>query len=537
MLFLIFPFISLSFNEAYFENIEDECICAVNPNECNQYCDCDPFCTDDQKDQFLFHLSESLGQNKMSCDPNSKIDKVNTDSIKKYLINGITCYSVEGREYGKKIDNYSPVDFSLENFDMVTELPFVQDKFKVDVNVSYKNGEKVIGAHSTDESHNFYLPISIGSICSNALIPIRFNISYPNYTCRFTPPDNINSANSYFPQSLLIQAITNRNNSKNDQVNFNGYVDILMDLTLRRTFLNLQYIFWVDSNSSSILNVSMKIIPSTESFQASSRFIGFSSLVFFGEDTNNIDNTYTPFMMGYYYGTPLMADNREEDIDKTFFDVSYRTAIKVDSNDILFGANTTIVKLFDDIDYGKVNDTYSVDGIENEFENYNAALIKKVLYNLFPQHKYIFKSYGSIIAGRETNVIIENLLTFNGSNTYISSDHQFPIAYWTFYYKRFNKEDAPVFLLQKFIPSLVIPKNLDIIKNKGMIRIIFIELDEDGNIFSDEEARFHSGQYSTLFDFFFMDKRDALNTIGIFFCFAIMASIWCWYACFFYIED
>lgn len=108
-----------------------------------------------------------------------------------------------------------------------------------------------------------------------------------------------------------------------------------MDMAFRRTFLNLQYIFCVDSNSSSILKVTMKIIPSTSSFQAS-RFIGVSSLVFFGEDTYNIDNTYTPSKMRYYYGAPLMADDREGDIDHTFFfffDVSCRTPIRVDSND------------------------------------------------------------------------------------------------------------------------------------------------------------------------------------------------------------
>lgn len=540
MIFLILPLISFSLNEAYFENqenLENQCICAVKSNECSPYCYCDPHCTSEQKEEFNFYLSESYSLYKIACDPHDRIDKINLNSIEKHLINGNNCYLIKGKEYGKKISNLNSLDFGLANFSHLTYSTFTQNVnnyFEVDSNVSYKDKEKIIGSFSTSKPHYFYLPIAIGSSCSNALIPIRFNVSYPNYTCRFSSPSNLTQRH-YFPQNLVIEYIADRIEDPNNQVYFHGFLDTLLEINNPHTFLNLQYIFEVNLTNSSIINVTLKVIPSTSSFQPSSNFAGISSQVFFGENINQLDNTYTPLSMGYYYGCPLMADS-SNDPDLTSFDVSNRQPIQIDSNDVLFGINSTIIKIFRSENNANSN-TYDISYIRKELPNMPDIQINQIINNMFPRYKYIHKSYGSVIAGRDTSLFVENPELFGPNNTHISNDHTFPIAYWTFYYKKFNNESNPIFMIQKFIPSLVLPSNTNLEHTKGMIKVVFIELDDNGKISSDEEVRFHSGKFSTLFDFFFMDESDALNTIGIFFCFAIIATIWSWYSCFFYIED
>ncbi|KAK8895678.1 hypothetical protein M9Y10_024148 [Tritrichomonas musculus] len=535
ILCFILPLISFSINEAYFENQKNQCICAIKPNECNPYCDCDPFCTPEQKEEFknYFYLPESDGKYKMSCDPNNRIDKTNLKSIKEVDLNNIKCFSIEGSEFGKKIYNYDSADFGFGNLDEAVESSFVPIKFKNFNNVSYMPGQILVGNGSISNIAPFYFPVAIGSSASNAFIPIRFNASFPKYTGRLLK-------DRFFFSEVVITTIRGHNGTTKNSTTFIGYDQMRRDIIKRQAFLDIQYIFRCDENYTTILNASMKKLPAPELVQdiPDSNYFYSSFQVFFSKDANERDNTYLPLQMGYYYGTPIMAVNKTSIPNPTKFEVADRIPIKKNADDILFGVNATIILSLDQDDDKSINidDVYDVTYL-TDLKISTPSAIKDIIYKLFPPYNYIFKTYGMIFPeGGGTSLYVNRTSTFDESNTNINSGLKFPIAYWTFYYKKFNNHSAPAFLLQRFIPSLAIPNVTDFGK-QGMIKVAFIELDDDGNLFLEDEVRFQSGKFSTLFDFFFMDKSDALKTIGIFFCFAIIATIWCWYACFFYIED
>lgn len=533
ILFYIYPLISFSIDEAYFENQENQCICAIKPNECNPYCDCDPFCTPEQKEEFKkdFHLPESHGLLKMSCDPKNRIDKVNLKSIKEVDLNNVKCFSIEEKEFGKKIQNYDSAYFGIGSFDEVVDSSLTQNKFRNFLNVSYMSGQILVGNKTENDVQHFYFPIGIGSSSSNAFLPIRFNVSYPRYTSRFIK-------SRFFLSEVVIGSILDHNGTSANATTFAGYDQMERDVMDQQAFLDLQYIFRCDENYSYIIEASMKKLPAPELVQdvPDSDYFYSSFQVFFRKDANERDNTYTPLQMGYYYGTPIMAMNRTNIENPTKFDVNDRTPIRENADDVLFGVNATIIKSLDKGDDNlNIDDVYDITYLTNQI-NSSPDTIKNVISQLFPPYKYIFKTYGSIFPEGVTSLYINRTSIFNESNTHINSQLKFPIAYWTFYYKKFNTISAPVFLLQRFIPSLAIPNATDFGK-QGMIKIAFVELDDDGNLFLEDETKFHSGKFSYLFDFFFMGKSDALSTIGIFFCFAVLATVWSWYACFFYIED
>lgn len=546
LFFNILLFKSSSFNEAYFENQENQCICAIKTHECNTYCDCDPFCTIEQKDEFnkYFQLPESFVSYKIACDPHNRIDKTNINSISKEIIDGVACYSIKEKEYGKKIINFSPKDFGLDIFDHSVDNPLIHNKFVDNNTTPYQIGDKLIGYHFLDDDkyyQYFYLPVAIGSIIANAFLPIRFGISYPNYTCRLFFNQSI-YPRAYVIENLTIQNIISRNLSHSTLVANLGFFPLLFNLNeLIYSFFDFQYIFKVNFTTNTVDNVSIKFISQRGTFQEGiddqdlPSSIDFSSKVFFRENANEFDNIYQALPMGYYYGVPLIADIRnDDDVKPYFFNIEKRTPIKENSEDILFGVNATIIKFYDEDNYSSIDKVYNYSYLLDE--GFDEKVIKQILFGLFPPYKYIHKSYGSIVASPDTCFYIDRISTFNSLNTDLSYDLQFPIAYWTFFYKVFNNESAPVYLLQKFVPSLALPRKLDENKKQGMIKVIFIELDSKGNIYSKEEERFHSGKFSILFDFLFVES-DSLKTISVFFCFAILGTIWSWYTCFFYIED
>lgn len=504
IIFIIFPLVSFSLDESYFENQNNQCICAVKPFVCNPYCDCDPFCTDEQKKEFDIKLPESYSGKKISCDPKEHIKNTNLNSIHKEIVNGINCYSIKGNEDGKKIQNYSPKDFGIDNYNQAIDEPFAKNKFSSHTGMYYE-GEKVIANNANDAIglKNVYFPIAVGSSTSNAFIPFLAGVSYPNYSCRFHSQNPFSDISSFSIFNTIFDPL-----GKETWLTFPAFRNFFSTAYRTNYILNLQYILTVDDlNTSNPNNFSIKQIPPPiENLDFPNEFMIFSFEVFFGSKANYQDNIYQPLNMGYYFGTPIMVDTQPSNGLFGENRVPLRIGDKVD---ILFGVNSTII--------------------------FPVNKSKKVSDQLFPQYKF-YKSFGPII----TNQVYEDyLIDFDRDNinVTISANLKTPIARWTFYYKKFNNESVPVYFLQGFTPHLIQDDKYTPDADKIMYKIEFIEVDEFGKLLVPEEIRFHSQSYSTIFDVFFRDPSESLNTIGVLFCFALMGTIWCWYVCFFYIED
>lgn len=517
LLFFLHVF-SFSFDESYFDGQINQCLCAEKPNQCNKYCLCDPFCTDEQKKQFEFYLPETYSNSKIGCDPKNRIDKTNLNSIKKEIVNGVNCYSIEGNENGKKITNYNLEDFGFSDFSEVVESHFVYDKFIYN-NSSYKFGEKIIGnstqtSGSEKEFQYFYLPIAIGSSTSNALLPVLAGYSYPRYNSRVNTDDPL----AYISSIAFIGCVFDPT-GENVWLNFPLREDFNTDIRRSRNkkFFHFQYIFSFPSdipegyNASDEHNISIKVtsndygvgelLPTT--------FLSFSFEVFFGERANFIDNDYQDASMGYYYGVPIMVELGDP---KTAEDLYMnRTSLQiVDGVDVLFGVRSTIV-------------------VDRE--------VGDLLEQMKPRNKTLYTTFGNIW-GRSQDI---SKLLINASyescynDVYIDPDSKTAVAEWYFHYTVFK--DRPIMILSGFQANLRRPENNDNKIEKIIFEINFI--DDNNNNEDDKEnpAKFLSLNYSAIFDVFFRDESETLETTGVFLCFALIGTIWCWYSCFFYIED
>ena len=498
MFLFLYPFIIFSLDENYFDSQVSQCICAVKPNECNPYCSCDPFCTNEQKSNFTFYLPETFSTNKIACDQKNRISKINLNSIKEELPN---CYSIDGKENGKKIENYSPVDFGIDDFSKAIDSPFYQENFDIK-NDTYSEKQLIIGSNLFT-IQNIYIPIAVGSSVSNALIPFRFKMSLPNYSCIIHNENPI----SYITSIAFIENLTSPNGI--DLITrYNFFSSLRSDVRRNKyRFLDIQYIFQMDEEELYIENISMKKIGDSRSIEdLPTEFLYFTSRVYFGPDSlSSSDTKYSSIDMGYYYGTPIMVEDGDaNDLNSPPFG-NDRRPLQVNSEDILFGVNTTIIL--------PINKT-----------NYDNQIT--------PDCAKIYKSFGYIIMRNNFKYFISS----KNINTTKDDKFRYPIAHWNFYYMKFNNESVPIYLLQHFNGTRHEPNNIEKCETL-MIHINFYEIDHDAHLKVDEEIRFHSHSYSTLFDFLFRDTLESLETIGLLFCFGIIGTIWCWYVCFFYIED
>lgn len=551
-LLILIPFIT-SLDEELFLSEVHPCICATDNNSCNPYCACDPLCTDEQKQHFTFHLPERFGSNKISCDPDNNIDKTNLDSIHTVEINGVTCYVIDNDDSGEKIINYTPEDFGLDTFISPAEIPdTIPESFNDSIATVYKDNDHLYVSYTDYEKDTGFLfvPIGIGSSICNAAIPVLVNHSLPQYKCLL--PKNVDISNLAY--ELLFVKVNDRTGQN---IPTPGYEGLFEDFIFSKSnVLSLRYTFQYEDNNITYYKINLEPI----SRQNYNLAVVQTQVFFSNQVSTHQDIEYEIKYMGYYYGVPIMAAS--EVID-TFIKQS-RTALLVGTDDfaVPFGVKSTYV-----INIEKIpNDMIQTDGYVNFISNItsddypdnyqygiklqamlNPSIIKEDNGRISFIEPHIYRSYG--IAYDPTipyHRIDMELCPINDSNCTNSACCKIikdttASSTWTFYYSKYNNDQQPIYLLQNGKVNITLPGdwNTTWYSNrieKVIINTVFVEVDYNGNPIIPEEVEFYSGKLSMVFDVFFRSNQDALKTIGIFFCFALLGTIWCWYMCFFYIE-
>ncbi|OHS95237.1 hypothetical protein TRFO_02214 [Tritrichomonas foetus] len=564
MLFLsLLPLFSHSLNEASFTNV-NSCVCAIKQNQCNPYCCCDPNCPSTLN--FSFCLPESLGSAKISCDPSFRIDKPNIAAINQIEINNVTCYVVDGEDTGSTIINFPPQDFGLDNFSQITDIPVNTTRFDPNV-TEYQVGDYLLlSPFETTVGKITYLPVGVGSSTCNTMVPFRFGVNYPNYTCRVPKVDSTsqNPYANYIRDSVLLEYVSSRDG--HSIIFGNGEsggftIDSSFSSQINQVLLYVQYLYQYNATEGNVsfFQVIRSNNPADAKIQGVSNndFLVFGHQVFFSESA--IDTTGNQEFqfgnMAYYYGVPLMV--AVYPITDTLFDsLLQRQPLTINNENVLFGVNSSFVIQLSGIK--QTTDPGNATACGFTFEPNQTILdqlnqskidycqIRKTLYptaynNLINERvaAYVFNTYGNAFSTYYANHNFGTNFYATLDSWHISNNIKYPTAQWTFFYKRFNTKSTPLYTLMNLTVSVGLPSNITYNEDgttMGMINVVFIELDDNGNLFQKQETEPYSGKLSMVFDTFFVKDSDALRTIGIFFCFALLATIWCWYMCFFYIE-
>lgn len=516
LLLFFLPLNSFSFDESYFDGPINQCICAVIPDQCNKNCKCDPHCTKEQKDQFDYSLPETFSNNKIGCDPNNRIDKTNLNSINKEIINGVNCYSIKGKENGKKITNYNAKDFGIENFSDAVLPPF-DPKNKYIYERSYRKGDKLIGVstQTSDTSKKyFYLPIAIGSSTSNALMPILAGYSYRKYSSRINSSRPI----SYLSRIAYIKSVFDQTGEK-DWLNFTLSKNFNREADKAGKFLLFQYIFPFQYDAEDIYfankthDIIVKATPDIKGYEKiddlPDDFLSFSFEVYFGDRANYIDNEYQDVNMGYYYGVPIMGQDGNASTLSDLFGGSRKNLQVNNETDVLFGVNSTIIVKPNNNDLTRL---------------------------MMPLYTKLYETFGNVYVPNMENRDANDFLIDATEYTPENSSTSLAVAEWRFYYVQAFK-DKPLYRLKKFNATLKKPNQGEV--ESVLFNISFYEIDSEGKrvYYPKYDEKFLSLNYSAIFDVFFRDESETLETTGVFLCFALIGTIWCWYSCFFYIED
>ena len=549
-------------------NNATSCVCAVDPNACNPYCCCDPNCNSDQIAQFDFCLPESLGTARISCDPTGRVTQPNIGSINTVVINNVTCYIIAGEDIGDTITQLDASQFGLSNFSELT-LPSANTT-RYDPNiVDYQVGDYLLMNDYTESGTNntgdiIYLPMGIGSSDCNAMLPLLYGVPYPNYTCR-VPEAQGHTGGPYkdhIQRSIILSNVFSRDgyttlfsNRGGDNID-SSFVD-----TSNQTLLYVQYLFQYDPENGSISYYTLRRQNTPQEAvvngASNTNFVVFGHEVYFSEssvDTTGLQN-YPFGNMAYYYGVPVMV--AVYPISDTLFDDGLqRQPLTLNNEDVLFGVNASYVTYINNffVTTGQVQDptTCQYDGysaeIVTQLEGMNISYCN-LRTQLYPSafdrtvnahvRGFVFNTYGNVFsvyyAGHSFTTNHNATLT----SWHVTDQVSIPTAQWTFFYKRMNTRSTPLFVLQNLtvsvgLPTVITPDATGNVLTK--IDVVFIEIDDNGNHYSKQLADPYSGKLSMIFDTFFSSSRDSIRTIGIFFCFALLGTIWCWYMCFFYIE-
>ncbi|KAH0794755.1 hypothetical protein GPJ56_001302 [Histomonas meleagridis] len=491
---VIFFSIVFTIDESIFLG-QSQCDCIQNEGECNPYCCCDPYCTEDQKSSFSFCLPEKPGPISISCDPNGRIKSTNINSIHQIIINGINCYYVDEQGNNDIIHNYNFSDFGIQNLQDLVDQPYRLPEYGRS-RTSYESGEPLNFVDTTtSKTVNTYLPIGIGSSQCNAYIPILYGNSYPQTECQLVDEDadrdNFMAWNTIFqnlqvystPENLIPISPT----GQNDVVSYAPFTSrmyLSLDFTNTISQYALNYIQTWPFN----LKVNGLAILETR--------ISFRSSISGG-------TSYDPGETGYHVNLPVMYWDQQSTIQ---FSNAYRRPLYVGGSSVIFGV-----------------DSFILIPLTNPTQE---TLIQSCLpvYSSDPQTLLqIFASYGNIISGSDIRI---NVSSTNRSSATVTK----PFARWTFMYKKFGTSNKYVNLITKLDAQLVYPETLDSVTS-ATVEIKFIELNDSGDgVLEIEEDKLYSASFSMIFEFLFNNIEQGIKVLLVF---GVIVTIWAYYMFFF----
>ena len=467
------------------------CDCAVNPGRCNPNCFCDPYCTDFEKSTFKFALPEQTGAVKISCDPNGYIGKKNAASVQQIQINNVTCYLIEENPADlPRVTSYTPADFGVTAWNDLASVPPNTTTWSA-TNYS-ENDPIILGATNAapDAWGAGLIPVAFGSHQCNMLIPLAYQLYFPETACTLPLTTIFESqVPVFFGASKFYFAPVpgDRTQTRENEI-LDGYITYVDDVSAMTLYLTpAQANGTVDSIGIERVEVSAQGYPK-------SQMVLVSRVL---PSTTDAGVVYVT--CGYYVGSNIRAavtvnDNAQ---DPNFVFLS------ANGQDILFGINSAFL----------MNMTW-------------VTMNRTLCMSDYP---WFWGSLGNIVRRADqsyNNVQIIPQIIYTQDANVVN-----PQARWTFLYRKFGYQHKWFYALVGITCDVLVPppptENVDTTTYQVTLETVFTELTEDCS------ARYlpagepeYTASLSMVFDVFFERQGDSLEAIGILACFAILGTIW-----------
>jgi hypothetical protein len=476
------------------------CACAVDRASCNQYCCCDPLCSETEKSLFDFCLPEGPENVQVSCDPKRYIRRINVDDIAKFELNGVPCYAVTlDPSTSEQIQSYDPVDLGLTGPDQLGDDPVILQMPSADA-YTYQNGDFVLFPNDGERTA-VWLPAALGGRECNVRVPIRIGHPFPA-ACRYPKSsdatelfDSLFQRDPDSPGAWQIQYYQTPNSGQAVPATpLPSTAGVCSDLAMIATSepsidLTLRLMVTGGSILPFQYAIECRDTPTTAKIPEHERELG----VFVA-----FPDTEAVLRRGYVIGEPLRGVSAPPVVV-----AGSCLKIENDLTQVTWGGN--VVKF----GVNAVHVFPAEDGAAD-------PVIAPLNFWVAP---------GDILV--ETQLACNDLIT----PTALPSENsgEVPTVRWTFGYQRFGRAGKFTFLL-------VSVHNQESFAQGGQPRvaeIVFAELNPDGSIVAPAAGETFKPRMGMFFDLFFARKSDCMKTLGIFSLVALLATIWAYYGFFF----